>query len=131
MLRGRRLLGGFKAEIASSARNAFGASVWDLHKFFDLVDPVTLVKKAMGLGFPLHILTMGVQMHVAPGVLQLLGACSDMVDVGGSVLPGRVLAFPFTRVYLREDMDNVQEATPGAEQSVYVDDISQSFPGCL
>ena len=90
-----------KAEIASGTGKALGASLWDLHKFFDLVDPVTLVKKAMGLGFPLRILIIGVQMHVAPRVLQLLGACSDMIDVGRSVLPGCMLAIPFTRVYLR------------------------------
>ena len=59
-------------------------------------------------------------MHVAPRVLQLLGACPDMIDVGRSILPGCMLAIPFTRVYLREDMDGVQEATPGAQQSVYV-----------
>ena len=95
-----------------------------MHKFFDLVDHVTLVKKAMDLGFPLHILVMGVQMHVAPRILQLLGACSDLIGVGRIVLPGCMLAIPFTRVYLRGEMDKVQEAAPGAEQSVYVDDIS-------
>ena len=83
----------------------------------------------MNLGFPLHILVMGVQMHVAPRVLQLLGACSDLIDVGRSVLPGCMLAIPFTRVYLREEMDKVQEAALGAGQSVYVDDFSQVSQG--
>ena len=72
---------------------------------------------------------MGVQMHVALRVLQLLEACSDMVGVGRSVLPGCMLAIPFTRVYPREDMDSVQEAISGAEQFVYVDDVSQVFQG--
>ena len=37
------LVRGLKAEIASGTKKVFGASLWDLHKFFDLVDPVTLV----------------------------------------------------------------------------------------
>ena len=90
---------------------------------------MTLVKKAMDLGFPLHIIVMGVQMHVAPRVLQLLGACSDLIDFGRSVFPGCMLAIPFARVYLREEMDKVQEAAAGAGQSVYVDDISQVSQG--
>ena len=90
---------------------------------------MTLVKKAMDLGFPLHIIVMGVQMHVAPRVLQLLGACSDLIDFGRSVFPGCTLAIPFARVYLREEMDKVQEAAAGAGQSVYVDDISQVSQG--
>ena len=40
-----------------------------------------------------------------------------------------MLAIPFTRVYLREELDIVQLSTPGAEQSVYVDDISQVAQG--
>ena len=123
------LVRGLRAEVASGTGEAFGASLWDLHKFFDLVDPVTLVKKATALGFPLRILVMGVQMHVAPRALQLLGACSDFISVSRSGLPGCMLAIPFTRVYLREELDRVQLSTPGAEQSVYVDDISQVAQG--
>ena len=70
------LVRGLRAEVASGTGEAFGASLWDLHKFFDLVDPVTLVKKAMALGFPLHILVMGVQMQVAP---QSLAACGGVL----------------------------------------------------
>ena len=71
------------------------------------------------------------QMHVAPRVLQLLGACYDFISVARGVLPGCGLAIPFTRVFLRDEMDQVQNGTPYAEQSVYVDDISQVAMGTV
>ena len=120
-----------KGELVSGAGKTFGGSLWDLHKLFDLVDPVSFVKKAISLGFPIHGLAMGIQMHVAPRALQLLGACSGLIDVCRSVLAGCGLAIPFARVYLGEEMDRVQAGTPGAEQPVYVDDISQAAMGTV
>ena len=101
------LIRALKGELASGTGKAFGGSLWDLHRLFDLVDPVSLVKEAIDLRCPIHVLVAGIQMHVAPRVLQLLGACSDPIHVCRSFLAGCGIAIPFTRVYLREEMDRV------------------------
>lgn len=125
------LLRGLRAEIAASCGKNFAALLWDLHKFFDMVDPVTLVGKARELGFPLRLLLMAIQMHTAPRVVQLLGACSLPIPVLRSVLPGCGFAIPFTRMYLRDEMEGVHLSVPDVCQAVYVDDISQTSTSTL
>ena len=124
------LLRNYKAEIASALGESCAANLWDLHKFFDTVVPGELFGFALELGFPEHVLALGLDMHMAPRVIQLEGCCSDPIDVVRSILAGCGLSIPFTRAYLRTALQEVASAS-SADQTVYVDDVAQCASGTL
>ena len=95
------LLRNYKTEIASALGESCAANLWDLHKFFDTVVPSELFSSALELGFTKHVFALGLDMHMASGVIQLEGCCSEPIAVARSILAGCGLPIPFTRAYLR------------------------------
>ena len=81
------LLRNYKAEIASALGESCAANLWDLHKFFDTVVPSELFTSALELGFPKHVLALGLDMHMAPRVIQLEGCCSEPTYCRGEEHP--------------------------------------------
>ena len=71
------LIRALKGELASGTGKAFGGSLWDLQKSFDLVGPVSLVKKRRPLtrDVPFMFLPWGFR------CMSLLGCCSCWVRV--------------------------------------------------
>ena len=124
------LLRNYKTEIASALGESCAANLWDLHKFFDTVVPSELFSSALELGFPKHVLALGLDMHMAPRVIQLEGCCSEPIAVARSILAGYGLSIPFTRAFLRTALQEVASAT-SADQTVYVDDVAQCASGTL
>ncbi len=66
---------------------------------------------------------MGLLQHVAPRVIQLQGVCSRPVSITRSILAGCKFSVAFTRVYLKEEYNNINQAIINqARIEAYVDD---------
>ena len=97
------------AEIAIATGEKASAALWDFEKFFDTICVTLLIQHALDLCFPLIDLVLGLQMHLAPRYVQLLGSLSDPVRCTRSILPGCSLSTPFTRADLHEDMQALHQ----------------------
>ncbi len=117
------------AEIAHYIGQTFGANFWDIHKFFDTVDPIILAESASELNYPPSELRLGLQMHLAPRVLQMNGSCSSGTAVDTSILAGCSQSVPFTRAYLKKPVASTVRIAPETITEVYIDDVSQTARG--
>lgn len=86
---------------------------------------------ARALGFPLIDLVLGLQMHLAPRRLHYSGAVSAQICSFQSILAGSALAISFTKALLLEPLSQLVAADSSVEQTVYVDDFSQTAVGNL
>ena len=63
--------------------------LWDVAKFFDSIDIPRLIRRCEELGFPIDQLTLAMQMHRAPRIIQAAGCCaSPITSTGVSILAG-------------------------------------------
>ena len=98
-----------QAELALLAGDHFAACLWDMTKFFDMMDLPTLVLAAERHDFPIDMLNIALDMHTAPRRLIRQKTVGPAIQPGRSVLAGCGLATPFVRMYLRTDMSALIE----------------------
>ena len=70
----------FEAEVDRYNGLSYGVVLWDFTKFFDTVDPCTVIGEAVQLGFPVSDLVLAMRMHLAPRCLMLLGVVSMLIQ---------------------------------------------------
>ena len=114
-------------EIAQAIGKCAAALLWDVHKYFDSVNIAELSSRAQEARYPVLDLAMGLQMHIAPRVLQHQKNCSQATQVTQSILAGCSQAVPFTKAYLNAELCKLQE--PGIQLGVYIDDVGMSTTG--
>ena len=100
-----------------------------LRKIFDRIDPQLLIERAIKLKFPLRDLLMALRMHLAPRCLQMCGMLAEAIYPTTSILAGCGFSIPFTRLLLRDDVEEVVIQHTKVDHSVFVDDIGQSSMG--
>ena len=122
---------GFDAEVAIHNNEQVGTILWDFAKFFDYIDGDLLYKAGQELQFPRIDLDLGLSMHYATRWLVALHCFSADITVYRSILAGCSLAIPFTRVYLRNELEPLIERYDMVTTTVYVDDISQMIIGSI
>ena len=119
----------FEAEVDRYNGHCYGVVLWDFTKFFDTVDPCTLIGEAVELGFPVSDLVLAMRMHLAPRCLMLLGVVSMLIQPLRSILPGCILAVALTRVYLRRQVGQLVDENKDIKQTMYIDDSGQYGSG--
>ena len=62
--------------------------ILDLEKYFDTLDPCYLIEKAVEYGYPTTDLSIAMQQHLAPRVIQANGVSSNSFPVSKSILAG-------------------------------------------
>ena len=60
------VLTAFNDELAKYTAQEIGRMLWDMDKFYDTIDMLKLMERAMEMGYPILILALGLQMHFAP-----------------------------------------------------------------
>ena len=82
---------------------------WDIEKFFDSVDPGIMATNSKELEYPSDDFAMAMQVHLAPRVLQLRKAVSDVLTVNTGMLAGSLHSVPMAKSYLDPAITAVDE----------------------
>jgi len=118
------LLRNLRAEVAGWLGKFSGTILNDYQKFFDTLDIVELVKEAYANDFPLDQLTLALQQHLAPRVIQVNGFSSELIQVFRSILAGCKHSVALTRAYLMRNMLHTTTKHPETHTSLFVDDTT-------
>ena len=111
------------------------AALYDLHKFFDTIDPMALVDALKNTQFPPIDAAMGYQMHVAPRVLQVSCISSLPIRVDSSILAGCIYSVPWVKALFQEGsqkaIETSRKVVPHVPHyySTYVDDVTSLSAG--
>jgi len=114
------------SEVAFWLKRAFGAAFNDYHKFFDTIDINILLEQALYSEYPTTSLSLAVQQHLAPRVIQVSGFASKPVNITHSILAGCQQSVPLTRALLNKKMSQLAKDHPKAPPNVFVDDTSMA-----
>ena len=105
------------------------SDLWDLDKFYDNIDLTILIAAGRGSCYPLRNLALSLQLYLSPRLLRASG-CIDSGIVGyNGVLAGCAQAKNFSKAMLLDIIDHAHVVHPGADISVYVDDIGTVSKG--
>ena len=115
---------GLRAEVGHWCKKVPLGVFNDIEKFFDSLDIEQLLHEAIQLEFPPDILTMALQQHLAPRIIQVSGYSSIPVEVSNGILQGCILSVLFTRLYLLRDLHALTTKHKDADVVVFVDDTS-------
>ena len=96
----------------------------DFHIFFDTVNIPALLDQSMLARYPARDLSLALQMHLAPRVLQLSGYTSDPVNIYNSLLAGCRHSVAMTRSLLLDSLQHIYNTCPRAPPMVHVYDTS-------
>ena len=75
-------------------------TVGDMEKFYGNIDIETLVEEAEKLEYPTLLLSLGVQMHMAPRGLRCYGYCPGQVLAGNGIIAGCTQSTTYTKICL-------------------------------
>ena len=99
---------------------------WDLTSFFDTVQPSVIIPAARAMQFPLRLLALSLQVHLAPRLLSDRGIVHPQpVHVGSSIMAGFIDSIPITCAFIHPPVHRIHSSFPGTTCDVYVDDIAQ------
>ncbi len=114
-----------RTEVAGLTGRQAVLLLWDMANFFDTLDPSVLADAAVGAGFPLDQLALGLILHRGPRFLRVDGCDGDVIErTGRSVLPGCTMSTSFARAYLKPLRDACG-TDPLCRLSQHVDDLTQ------
>ena len=116
-----------RAEIAAWLGLHSAAVFNDYHKFFDTMDIEVLVHEAIKNNFPIAELTLALQQHLAPRVVQVAGVSSKPTAVFKSILAGCKFSKAFTAVYLQSSMIALNDEHKEANLGVFMDDTGMQY----
>ena len=108
---------------------AAGAHLVDSEEFFDNVCPIFLIDQALRNDFPLAILVLVLQQHLAPIVLQVGGCCADPIVINCSIIAGCMFSKTFVITFLARSVTGFNNSLPVAPLRMYVGDASQLCTG--
>ena len=114
------------AEVAVRNGNKVCATLFDLHKFYDIVEAQPLYDSIIQTQFPPVDAIMGYQMHLAPRVLQVATIASEMIRVD-LTLPGCIYDIPFVEALMHEGSSSVHAMHKNFK--TFVDDVANVAVG--
>ena len=123
------LIRNLQAEVAHWLGKQSAAVFNDYHKFFDTIDIDRLIYEAISTGFPPVELSLALQQHLAPRIIQASGYCSNPTQVYKSILAGCKHFVSITRTLLLNLMKKLILTLPEAKPRVHVDDTSMLSVG--
>ena len=103
--------------------------LWDMAKFYDSIDLSRLLLWAERMDYPVELLILGMQLHVAPRCINVLGTTLPGVDPSNGIVAGCGQANAWARVVLYDVLEFVHRAAPQLGPLQYVDDLAQSARG--
>ncbi len=112
-------------EVASLLGFHSAAIFDDYEKFFDTMDVPILIQEAAAVKYPLDTLSISMQQHLAPRVIQANGFSSRPICVCRSILAGCKFSKAKTQVYLQRRMVKLNAKHKSANFKLYVDDTSK------
>ena len=123
------LIRNLQAEVAHWLGQQSAAVFNDYHNFFDSVDIDRLIYEAILTEFPPVELSLALQQHLAPRIIQASGYCSNPLQVYKSILAGCKHSVSLTRTLLLNLMKELTAKFPDAPPRVHVDDTSMMSVG--
>ena len=96
---------------------------YDVEKLYDSLDVVQLVKFSTSLDFPVLVVAMGLQIHVASRALSWCSHHSLPMDVFSSILACSKYNNSYARAYLYDMLDSLHMAVP-VTLGQHVDDLA-------
>ena len=94
--------------------------------FFDTIDISVLLREACFAEHPPVELSLALQQHLAPRVIQVCSFLSSQLIINSSILAGCKQSIPMTRTLLRKLTCRLNDKHPNAFPQVFVDDTSMS-----
>ena len=114
------------AELAHWNNEYSAAILHDFEKFFDTIDIPILLNQAIKNQFPATELSLALQQHLAPRVIQVAGFSAQPIQVYKSILAGCAHSVAMTRNLLLQSVKEVEEHNqPATITKVHVDDTAQ------
>ncbi len=100
--------------------------LWDVRKFYDPIRISKLIPALMRLGYPSHILVLGVIAHKAPRLINV-GPCTSEPIEGcfRSIIAGCQQSVSWTRGLVHKLVEGLGYILPGSVCYEHVDDLSQ------
>ena len=99
-LRAGLLLSLLRDEMAIRLGKDSLVTLWDMEKFYDNIDIATLTKEAASLKYLIILLSLGLQMHMAPRGLRCYGYCAGQVLAGNGIIAGCTQGTAYTKIHL-------------------------------
>ena len=114
------------AEIGHTEGLSTADIFYDMEKFYDSLDPGKLIDAALALDYNAFLLYMGLQVHLAPRILIVGEAYSEVINVTSSIAAGCTQSNSWARQYLFSLLEDVHFRIPGKILQVrqYVDDLA-------
>ena len=103
--------------------------LWDLQKFFDSIDPLSLIRAAGQHGMPAFPLTMLLQVHLGLRRLLVNGWIGSSITVRSSILQGCCFSVTCARDIVYDILDRMHFSLDYMRISQHVDDIVQTIIG--
>ena len=103
--------------------------LWDMEKFYDLLEPAVMARLALRLEYPVVPLYMGLLIHRAARVIRLSGSYSEFVMPARSILAGCTQSVAWTRCFLYDTLEELHRSFKPCSVSSWVDDLSQRQSG--
>ena len=118
----------YKDELEQEAAVASGKEVLgmllDLTKYYDQIALLLLLQAGIQHHFPLHLLCLSIQMHLAPRRLSKHSIFSLAIRPFSSILAGCGRAVSMARLYLLGPVAQLRETTPTLHVREFVDDFA-------
>jgi len=112
-----------KAEVRAAKGLFTGAFFSDFQSFYDNMDWVDIIDWAQEMQYPLGPLALGVQLHVAPRMVRVNGAVSDVIIPANGALAGCWQATEFARVLLYGILERLHDDFMPDQLGQVVDDV--------
>ena len=107
------------AEIAHWLNQYVACALNDFHKFFDTINISSLIIESIYTKYPPVDLTLALQQHMAPRVIQVGGFSSSPVNITHSILAGCKQSCPMTKSLLKRSMVDLETQFPRAPPKVH------------
>ncbi len=100
--------------------------LWDLRKFYDSIRIAKLIPKLGRLGYPKHIMALGLIAHKAPRILLVGQCCSNIISkCYKSIVAGCQQSCSWARGLMHQLVEALGYVMPGSICYEHVDDLSQ------
>ena len=87
-------------ETAHKTGLLYATLLWDMEKFFDMMDIEVLIQEAEAVSFPLAELALSLSVHQAPRRLKIGKACGEAIcGMGRAILAGCKRSTKIARTY--------------------------------
>ena len=120
-------------EIAAYSGQHVATVLWDIHKFFDCIRPIDVIREARRLNYPPADLVLAMLMHMAPRCLIYGCIVSYLILPTRSIIAGCFHSGFFARGVMDNPITRMSAVArpPALRVSTFVDDVAQVSVGNL